>query len=205
MILGEESAPTTVIEEQWHLSFPTLTEIDRKQYMLVEAATTKSVWLYECEEFPNRWKRAKPILQDVELYDPNLFFHEGLWYLFGTQNPVAGASPNMYLHIYYSENIWDGWRPHPQNPITRDVQGARPAGKLFTFRGKLVRPAQIGTPKYGYGVRFHDVIKLSPTEYEETAVDDMTPWAMDILATHTYSATDNCFVTDAQIKRFRFF
>jgi folate-dependent phosphoribosylglycinamide formyltransferase PurN len=201
-----KAAPIRVLEEDHHLSYPTITEYQNKLYLLTESAAAKTVDLYECIEFPHQWKKRRPLLNGVELYDPTLFHHEGMWYLFGTQKPVTGASPDMYLHIYYVTELLNGeWQPHPRNPITRDVRGSRPAGKIFNFRGKLVRPAQIGTPKYGFGVRFMEITKLTTTEFEEVAVDDMVPWQSSLLATHTYSATPDLFVTDGQVRRFRFF
>lgn len=211
--------PIRVLEESYHLSYPTITEYQNQLYLLVESAAAKTVMLYECRQFPHRWQKLKPLLEGVELFDPTLYQHDGVWYLFGTQKPVAGASADMYLHIYFSTDLLNGeWTPHPMNPLTRDVRGARPAGRIFNFQGRLIRPAQVGTPKYGYGVRFYDIIKLSPTEFIEKRFDDMVPWLPNMLATHTYSSTGavlspigadaqppHCFVTDAQVRRFRFF
>ncbi len=198
--------PVNVLEEDYHLSYPTIIEHDDKLYLITESASAKFVCFYECLEFPQKWKKLKPILTDIELYDPTIHKRDGKWYLFGTQRPVAGASADMYLHIYYSNDLVNGeWLPHSMNPVTRDVRGSRPAGKIFSFHGKLVRPAQIGTPKYGYGIRFQQIMKLSPFEFEEARIDDILPWMPNMLATHTYTATNDCFVTDAQLRRFRFF
>jgi folate-dependent phosphoribosylglycinamide formyltransferase PurN len=201
--------PMRVLEEPYHLSYPTITEVNGKLYLLVESGAGKTVCLYECVAFPHQWKKLKPILDNIELYDPTLYFHDGRWYLFGTHRSIPGASTDMYLHIYYTDDLLSSdWQPHPLNPLTRDVRGSRPAGKIFNVNGKLIRPAQIGTPRYGFGTRFFEIVKLSPTEYQEQLLEgvvDILPWQRNMVATHTYSANQGTFVVDAQVRRFRFF
>lgn len=200
-----QRAPMRVLEEPYHLSYPTMLEHEGKLYLLVESGAAKLISLYVCEAFPNKWKKLNPLMAGIELYDPTLFYHDGLWYLFGTKRLAAGTSADMYLHIFYSSRLDGEWLPHAMNPITRDVRGSRPAGKIFIREGKLIRPAQLGAPRYGSGVMFMEIIKLSPTEYEERVVNNLLPWGRKILATHTYSAGNGWHVTDAQVRRFRFF
>jgi hypothetical protein len=196
----------SVLEEPFHLSYPCVVEFNDSYYMIPERGASKSVWLYRSEKFPTQWKAMREILS-LELYDPTLLEHNGHWYLFGTQKPLPGNSPHQYLYIYYTDNILTGeWTSHPSNPVTRDVRGARPAGKIFVYDGKLIRPAQIGAPKYGYGIRFHEITKLTPTEFEESMVEDILPlWRDDLLATHTFNSVGGFSMLDAQIKRRRFF
>jgi hypothetical protein len=157
--------PVCVLEEPYHLSYPFITEVAGTLYMIPESASSKTVSLYECEKFPSKWIRKKNILENIEFYDPTLLHHEGMWYLFGTVKPWNGNSANQFLAIYYSDDLIDGeWKRHPLNPLTRDVRGSRPGGKIFSYQGKIIRPAQVGAPKYGYGVRFNQIVKLTPSE-----------------------------------------
>jgi hypothetical protein len=88
------------------------------------------------------------------------------------------------------------------NPVTRDIRGARPAGKIFVHEGRIIRPAQIGTPKYGYGIRFNEILILTPTEFREQPWDEILPlWSDDLLATHTFNSDNGVTVLDAQFKR----
>lgn len=196
------ATPTSVLKEPHHVSYPTITRYQEQLYLLVESGAAKEVALYACEEFPNRWKKLKPLLTNIELYDPTLHWHDGCWYLFGTHRSVPGASTDMNLHIYCSTDLLQGsWVAHPMNPITRDVRGSRPAGLIFQQHGKLVRPTQIGAPYYGSGMRFFEIKKLTPTEYEEEALHDFYPWQANMIAAHTYSTSNGWYVIDAQIKR----
>lgn len=191
--------PLKVLQEPFHLSYPFIFEHEGSRWMLPEAAESKEVWLYHCEQFPQQWKKHTMLLKEA-LYDPTLIFHEGLWYLFGTQKPFAGNSPHQYLYIYYSDDVWNGeWQAHPKNPVTRDVRGARPAGKIFRRHDKLIRPSQLGAPVYGYGIRFQEITKLTPTEYEEQFLEDILPlWKRGLRATHTFNTVDGFSLVDAQ-------
>jgi hypothetical protein len=201
-----EHTPRIVLKEDYHLSYPFIFDYEGKFYMIPEAASSKSVWLYRCENFPDRWVKFKALLVDAILYDPTIYFHNGYWFLLGTQKPYEGNSPHQYLYIYYTDDLLNGnWQPHQQNPVTRDVRGARPAGRIFKYKNMIIRPSQIGAPKYGYGIRFHEITKLSPTQFEERLLEDILPdWTEDLLATHTFNFVDGFSVIDAQVKRRRF-
>src|SRR5690606_28194831 len=115
------------------------------------------------------------------------FYHEGHWYLFGNIKPWEGNSADQYLAIYYTDDLLNGaWKPHAANPLKRDVRGTRPAGRIFYHNGKMIRPSQIGAPKYGFGVLFYEILKLTPTDFLEVPFDEILPlWHSGLLATHT--------------------
>lgn len=190
--------PEVVLKEEFHLSYPFVFRYEDHYYLVPEAASSKSVSLYRCEQFPGTWKKVKEIL-NAAVYDTTLFLHDGTWYLFGTQKPMEGSSTNQYLYIYYAESPEGEWKPHAQNPLMRDVRGARPAGRIFRQGDKLIRPAQIGAPVYGYGIRFYEIVKLSPTEFEEKPLSEILPfWKKGLRATHTFNSVDGFTVVDAQ-------
>ncbi|WP_276373571.1 hypothetical protein [Chryseolinea sp. H1M3-3] len=196
----ESQEPMRVLSEKYHLSYPFITEVEGTLYMIPESASVKKVSLYACVKHPSIWVKKRDILTDVEFFDPTLHFHEGIWYLFGTIKPWEGNSPDQYLAIYYSEDLMNGiWQPHPMNPLSRDVRGSRPAGKIFVHKEKIIRPSQVGAPKYGSAIRFYQIIKLSTTEFAEVVIDDVQPlWEPDLLATHTFNSANEFSVVDVQ-------
>lgn len=194
--------PGKVLEENHHLSYPFVFNWNETWYMIPESGETKRVWLYEAESFPGGWKRCRELIHE-ELYDPTPFYHNGLWYLFGTKKPFAGNSPHQYLHIYYADDLLSGqWQPHPQNPVSRDIRGSRPAGRIFIHEGRIIRPSQIGAPKYGYGIQFNEIVTLTPLEFKEQIWDQILPhWRGDLLAAHTFNTDNGMTVLDAQFVR----
>jgi folate-dependent phosphoribosylglycinamide formyltransferase PurN len=193
------SKPFIVLKEQHHLSYPFIVEFKNAYYMIPEAAESKSVWMYRCEQFPYKWTKHHEMLKGFSVYDPTIHFYNGVWYLFGTQKPFAANSPDQYLHIYYSKELLGDWKPHAMNPVTRDVRGSRPAGRIFEREGVLIRPSQVGAPKYGYGIRFSRITKLTPTEFEEEFQEEILPlWKAGLRATHTFNEADGFCVVDVQ-------
>jgi len=192
--------PKSIIQESFHLSYPFVFNYKGSYYLVPESATDNNVWIYYCEQFPDKWTRLKALIPQVALYDPTIHYHEGFWYLFGTQKPFSGSSADQYLYIYYASDLLEGqWKPHPRNPITRDVRGARPAGRIFEFEGKLIRPSQMGAPNYGYGIRFMNITLLTPDEYEERIIDEVIPnWISGLRAVHTFNMAEGLSVIDAQ-------
>lgn len=88
---------------------------------------------------------------------------------------------------------------HPLNPVKSDVIGSRPAGRLFDWDGRLIRPAQDSSREYGYAVVFQNVTELSPTSFAEEPIDRLEPdWAPLIRGTHSWDFLEDIVVTDAK-------
>jgi len=194
------NVPKKVIEEKHHLSYPFIFKENNNFYMIPESASSGELWLYKCTEFPDEWEKEKRIFKDKPFYDATLIKHQDYYYLFGTEKVIAESSRDQYLFIYFSKDLLsDTWLPHPSNPIYRDVRRSRPAGRIFDLGGKLVRPSQIGAPKYGYGIQFNEIITLSPTEFEEIRLEQILPfWEKNLLATHTFNSVGGFTVLDSQ-------
>ncbi len=192
--------PRKVIQENYHLSYPFVFKDNNIFYMLPEAASSGELWLYKCINFPDEWEKEKRIFKDKPFYDATLIKHQDHYYLFGTEKVIAESARDQYLFIYYSKDLLgDTWLPHPSNPIYKDVRRARPAGRIFELEGKLVRPSQIGAPKYGYGIQFNEIITLSPTEFEEIRLEQILPnWDKNLVATHTFNTVEGFTVIDSQ-------
>ena len=194
--------PVKVLEESYHLSYPYIFEEEGDFYLIPESADVGELWLYKAENFPKKWKRYQCIFQNKAIYDASLFYHNDFWYLLGTEKLSEGGNRDQYLHIYYSKDLVNSeWVSHPQNPVSLDVRGARPAGKIFKKNGKIYRASQIGAPKYGYGIQLNEIEVLSPSEFSETKVEEILPkWKNKLLATHTFNFVDGFTIIDAQGK-----
>ncbi len=198
--------PVTVLKEDFHLSYPFVFKHNEKWYMIPETATIRKVILYEAKTFPYKWKKVKTMIEDQQLYDATLYLHNNVWYMFASAKPSPGISANELLHIYYTDNPVEGtWKLHRKNPIVHTVLGSRPAGAIFSRNGKLIRPSQIGAPNYGYGIQFHEIIKLTTEEYEERPIASIKPeWDKNISAMHTFNVNGKLSVVDFQRKALKF-
>jgi len=150
-----------VLEENFHLSYPSLYKINNQWFMIPESGENEDVRLYSTDNFPYDWKLKKTLLKGRNFADSTIIFFNDLWYLF-----VSDAT-NSILEIYYSDKFDGEYKPHQKNPIYENKKIARPAGYLFEFKGKLYRFSQDCSRRYGEKVNMFEVTKLTPFEYEE--------------------------------------
>jgi hypothetical protein len=183
---GSWSQPRPVLRRDHHLSYPFVFDLEGTAYMVPETGDTGRIELYRAVDFPDRWERARVLIDGVTAFDATLHVENGLFWLFANVAETPGDTGE--LRLYWSRALDGEWRPHPANPITRDAAGARPAGRLFRRAGTLIRPAQDCSRRYGEAVVLHRVDVLSTTDYRETAVGRIdADWMPGIEATHTYT------------------
>jgi len=203
---GDRVRPTKVLDRPYHLSYPFVFEWQSKYYMVPESSKNKTVDIYECMQFPEKWELRKTILKNIHAVDPTILNYHGKWWLFANVKENAGASDRDELFLYYSNNPLDGhWHSHPQNPIISDVRKSRPAGRLFERGGFLYRPAQDCSRTYGHRIVINRVLRLDEQEYEETEVDAIEPnWDRNLKAVHTLSYVNGLTVVDGMMLRSKF-
>lgn len=151
-----------VLDEPFHLSYPFVFEEEGRVYMVPESHEARQVRLYVADPFPRRWRLVRTLVSGTPLSDPTLVRHGGKLWLF------AGHLGDRALDLYVADRLDAPFRPHPGNPVVRDdPHGARPAGRPFVFEGRLFRPGQDDSPRYGRAVRAYEVLELTPERYRE--------------------------------------
>jgi hypothetical protein len=190
-----------VLERPYHLSYPFIFDFQGELYMLPETASQRTLEIYRCTHFPDEWTLVKTLMTDIYAVDATLLEHQDNWWLFANVKGPGGSSLDA-LHLFYAKNpLTEKWTPHPRNPIVRDIRSARPAGRIFMQDGKLIRPSQDSSRRYGYAITFNRILKLSEHEYEEAAENIFAPRGGDMLATHTFNQAGDMTVLDAVIRR----
>jgi hypothetical protein len=202
---GKWKPPVPVLTRLYHLSYPFIFEHEGQRFMIPESAENETIELYRCIEFPLRWELHEVIMKGVKAYDSTIVEHEGRFWLFANMVEVEGASSWDELHLFWSDKPVGGrWTAHPRNPVVSDCRSARPAGRLFRQHGRLYRPSQNCSRRYGWGFNIARVDRLDDEFYEESVVTAVEPgWAPDIVATHTFNRAGDLHVIDAQMRRRR--
>jgi hypothetical protein len=137
-------------------------------------------------------------MRDIHAADATLFQHEGTLWLFANV-AERGTSDWDALHLFFADSLHSEWRPHPLNPVVRDVTRARPAGRLFWDVGRLIRPAQDCSVRYGRAITLNRVDVLTKTDYVEVPVGRITAgWAVGNVAAHGFDYTDAIEVIDGR-------
>lgn len=202
---GNQSEPVVVLDEPYHLSYPFIFSWKDRLYMIPESAANRTIDLYECLEFPHKWRFKMHLMQDIRAADATLLHHSGKWWLFATVAAMPGISLNHELHLFFADDFASAdWTPHPLNPIVTDVRRARPAGGILQLEDKLIRPAQNSARGYGRSITFNQIITLSETAYEERPIDVLQPgWEKSIIGVHTIQRVGRLTIIDALEKRAR--
>lgn len=189
---GNPTQPKVVLEEPYHLSYPFVFEWEGHHYMIPESSQAGEVQLYQASEFPYRWDRVSSLITTKPALDATLFEHDDLWWMF-----LVGA--DYELLVYYAEAPLGPWQPHKRNPVKCDIRSCRPAGRPFHRDGKLLRPAQDCSIRYGYSVVLNEIVTLTTQDFEERVVRNIPPtWQTDLIATHTLDHVAGLTVIDGQ-------
>lgn len=203
----DENAKVTshqvALERPYHLSYPFIFEHRGGIYMIPETASRRAIEVYRCENFPDRWEFVTTLMDNVYAVDTTLLNHGGRWWLFANMLTEKGASSWDELYLFSSDDpLSKDWAPHPLNPIISDARLARPAGPFFTLDGKLYRPSQDSSQRYGYAVNLNRVDVLTESDYAETCVEKILPQS-GFLTTHTYSRAGGWVFTDGVTRKLK--
>lgn len=203
---GVPGKPITVLELNHHLSYPYLFNEGGHLFMIPETTQKRTIELYKCLKFPDRWTYSKTILKGLEAADASLLKHNDTYWLFANVRMHEGVSINDDLFLFFSNDLFgDEWTPHPMNPIVTDVRFARPAGQITIRNNRLIRPAQDCSKRYGYAIQLMEIIELNETDYRERHLQTFLPgWETGVLGVHTYNLAEGIAVSDALIRRKKF-
>ena len=187
-----------------HLSYPHVFEWRDEVYMVPEIGSSGGpVRLFRARHFPDDWELAGELLSGRLAVDATLHEHRGRWYMFANVCE-AGGSENDELFLFHADTPLGPFEPHPQNPVLSDVRHARPAGRIFTHEGQLIRPSQDCAGGYGRAVVFNEILILDPEQYREQCIGRLEPpvrgarWGY-----HTYALLDDLEVLDIKQPRLR--
>ncbi len=200
---GNVSEPRPVLERPYHLSYPFVFEWRGGVYMIPETAAARTVELYRCVRFPDEWTLEREIMTDVDAVDVTLLEHEGRWWMFANVRENPGASFHDELFVFHTDDPVRGeWVPHLANPVVSDVRRARPAGSFVRTSDALFRPAQDCAPHYGWGMRVHRVLSLTPEKYAEEEVARITPaFEPAVTAVHSLAHAGRLTMVDVRVRR----
>lgn len=170
--LEPEEPVETVLALPHHLSWPFLVEYGGARYLLPEAAADGRLRLFRADPFPHRWVPDRVLIEDFAGVDPVLFRHAGRWWLFAGDRRDQDETR---LYLFFAEDLFGPWRPHPMSPVKDDLGSARSAGPVFAHAGRLYRPAQDCSRTYGGAVVINRIERLDPEVFREVAVARLEP------------------------------
>ena len=162
-----------LIKEPFHLSYPYPIKHNGNYYLVPEAYESNSVFIYKAVDFPLSWEKSHVLMDGFAGIDNTIIKHEDTYWMFTTDRR-DGFRHN--LKLFYAEDLFSEWVPHPKNPVKTDIRSARPAGTPFYYKGNWYRPSMDYAEKIEGRIFINKVLKLSKTEYEEIQVKVIDPY-----------------------------
>jgi hypothetical protein len=182
-----------VLERPYHLSYPCVFNDGGQWYMVPETSANGTVELYRCTRFPDSWTLERVMLRGHAV-DSTVWIDGGRYWLFTTL--LERHSRAMQLWLFHADSLAGPWRSHPSNPISMDVRDARGAGAIFRHNGRLFRPSQDCSGRYGRSFSLNEIVVLTPSDYAEARRITVEP-SPGFVGTHTYGRLGNLELIDA--------
>ena len=193
-------APEIVLDLPFHLSYPCVFEFNGQIYLIPETTKRDNIQLFKSVHFPDKWEFMKTLKTGGKFADSTIFESSGSLYLL-TFLQYQNNGNLCKLHIDSIKDLNKG-KLEPINVNESEFSPyVRGAGRLFVHNNHLLRPSQICTPHYGYGLRFNNV-NFSNDFYEEQELFNLFPNSIKtdrykrIKGTHTYAINDRYEVID---------
>jgi hypothetical protein len=186
------------IKEDFHLSFPYIFKFNKKFYLIPESSENKDIRLYECLNFPLKWKLKKILFKNINAVDSIILYHKKIWWLL-TNISKTNHIPDSEFNIFYSKNgpITNKWISHPENPILLNPLNSRNAG-LIKVDDSIYRISQ--SPDfytYGKSLNINKIIKLNTVQYKEKIVSNIKAnFLKEANAIHHLDSKNNFTVFD---------
>ena len=183
-----------------HRSYPFVFKYEDNIYCLPEANATKQVVLYRFDEEKLRLEKDTVLLEGFPIVDATLQLHDNKWFMY----LVNQKNSHTHLEIYHSDDLRGPYQPHYNNPIMIDCSKARPAGKIFTYKDKTIRPSQNCTEHYGQSITLEEIESLTEKQFLTKEFGAVIPIENSDYnkGIHTINSDDNIVVFDG--KRFVF-
>jgi hypothetical protein len=183
---------SVILERPYHLSYPCIFRHGDRFYMIPESGEDNTVQLHSARNFPFEWELEAVLCEGFPLRDTTPFLHDGIWYFFTTLQ-----ENHTETFLFTSDRLGGPWRYHPCNPICSGSSRSRGAGHLFYDGGRLIRPSQDSSVRYGYAIVYNEILRMTPTEYEERPVKTIRPEGRPgVLGTHTINRDGTYEVVD---------
>lgn len=195
----EPTTASSTLSKPWHLSYPFIVFDDGRRYVVPEQKAAGCLAFYSLDE--NGAMQGEPVarLEGMPLLDATFLHHDGYWWLFAASPDIDSGQGGLFL--YYSRHLTGPYAAHPANPIVTDRSRARPAGRIISLEGRLFRPGQDSTIRYGDAINVSEITEMSTTAYAETPVRRIEP--CDLMGafpqgTHHLDHTANYVLVDSK-------
>lgn len=186
-----------LLDTKSHLSYPFIFSENGRIFVFPEASHSGKLCCYEFDE-TQQLLTFRSVVLEMPLLDPTFFKHNDKYWLFGT---LQGKESHNKLYIFYSDNLFGPYKPHPMNPVKNSLNGSRSAGNIIEVDGSYYRPSQNCKIQYGESITINKITVLNENIFEELPymiikIDHNKPSNRNIFTIHTINVLDNIIAVD---------
>ncbi|MCX2574305.1 glucosamine inositolphosphorylceramide transferase family protein [Pedobacter sandarakinus] len=179
-----------------HLSYPFLINSGGKCFCVPETAASKEIALYQIDQKdPTQLIKQKVLIEGESFVDTSILHHNEQYWLFTT---ISGKHTELY--IYYADELDGEYKPHQLNPIPVERRVCRAAGDLFKVNGKIYRPTQNPTARYGGSIIINEIVELCHKHFKSTELFELMPDQNYNRGMHNISFANGIIVFDGKRK-----
>jgi glycosyltransferase involved in cell wall biosynthesis len=198
----------SALETSGHLSYPNVFKFNDRIFVVLESGSQNELNLFEYTD-DSELVKVKTLIPSVKAIDPSIFF-DGKYFWLSYTNGNDLQNGNLYL--YYTEDLFTGWKPHKMNPVKYGKSNSRGAGSWFTHGGEIYRPAQNCKLGYGGSIIINKIKYLTPEIYNEMEIHELFPdQIIDennskaiFNGIHTMNFSRNNLIIDLKVTHFEF-
>lgn len=189
----------SVIEEDYHLSYPYIFENKEGIFIMPESGANKDLTLYKAVSFPDKWEKVDVLRKNVQYGDTTPFEWED--HKYALTYDVENVNYKLVLLDLENED-------KDREISCQNINCRRPAGAVFLLEGKWIRPAQDCEKGYGKGLYFYEFQMDEHGEYSEKTCEMLSPEQLSLSyklyrdGMHTYNGSSNYEVKDIKTRRF---
>lgn len=137
----------TVLDEEFHLSYPQVFKFNNDFYMLPEAQQSGQVLLYKAVNFPRKWKVSDTLIKNKKLKDPSLLLSSEI-------NLIVAADDQMQQLLYSADSLHGEWKLLEEASFKKGNE-TRPGGRFFKYKHEWYLPIQDRSLGYGSGISIY--------------------------------------------------
>ncbi len=199
-IAGEPVNQGIIIENTYHMSYPDVFRYKEQYYMIPESSANSTVDLYVADHFPEKWRKVKTLINGQKYVDSTVY-QDGEDYYLISYSMTDGYEIRVFTLDMEKQEV----NLLSKRKYTKNV--GRPGGRLFSENGKLMRPAQDCSRKYGEALIIYQVDDLNRSgEFVEHEARRMEAASVNIEnrpeRLHQWTGTNQYEVVDVYKERF---
>lgn len=157
------SKPITVLQEDFHLSYPFVFKHNGAVFMIPETHKIKEIRLYKANKTLTHFAYYKTLIKDNRVFvDSSLYFDSDKIYLFTTS-----IDSELNLRLYISDDIEGPYIEHIKSPIAHGFQYGRNGGGVISIDNQPYRINQNCLSSYGENLNVFRIEDITPDSYKE--------------------------------------